>query len=59
MILECSRGHRLDTEYIINRRIRPGSRCPMLMSYDRIDGRIYCGRILKKAINKVKKENDK
>lgn len=52
MILTCSRGHKFDTTDIGHRvewgdsRLRVGGRCPMLMSYDRIGGSTYCGRVL-------------
>jgi len=54
MKLECSRGHKLDSSNMGHRiafgdnRLIPGGRCPMLMSYNRLDGSTYCRRILKK-----------
>lgn len=58
MILQCSRDHKFDTENLSHRvawgdnRLVEKGRCPMLMSYDRIDGSRYCGRILKKVEEK-------
>ncbi len=52
MILVCSRGHQFDTTDIGHRvqwgdnRLVEGGRCPMLMSYDRMGGSVYCRRVL-------------
>lgn len=47
MKLVCSRGHEFDTSRPLHRHLRVGDRCPMEMSYDRLDGSTYCRRILK------------
>ena len=58
MRLICSRGHVLDTTDVSHRvsfgdnRLVLGGRCPMLMSYDRLHGSTYCGRVLKKVPKK-------
>ncbi|MDD4873901.1 MAG: hypothetical protein PHE15_02860 [Dehalococcoidales bacterium] len=46
MILECSRGHRFDTESISYRDLKEGDRCPVEISYDRMTGLTYCRRVL-------------
>ena len=57
MILKCSAGHSFDTKDIGHlvawgqNRLVAGGKCPMLMSYDRIGGSSYCGRILKEVKN--------
>jgi hypothetical protein len=36
--------------------LKPGSKCPMLISYDVVKGSVYCRRVLKEAKNsEVKK----
>lgn len=48
MILRCSRGHEFDTvRDVWHGNLRDGGRCPMEMSYDRMDGSTYCRRILR------------
>jgi len=54
MILECSAGHKWNTEEIPNPGLKPGARCPMEISYDAIHGSTYCRRVLKEV-----KEDDK
>lgn len=55
MKLTCSRGHIFNTSDVGHRvtfgdnRLVPGGRCPMVMSYDRMSGNSYCGRVLKKV----------
>ncbi len=50
MILVCSRGHKFDTndsqDSFYHPYVKDGTRCPMLMSYDRMSGSEYCRRIL-------------
>ena len=53
--LICSRGHILDPTNVSQRvaygdnRLVVGGRCPMVMSYDRMQGSTYCQRVLKKV----------
>ena len=47
--LICSRGCTFDTKKPFHRHLEPGMRCPMDLSYDRMSGTTYCGRILKKV----------
>ncbi len=54
MLLICSRGHLYDKTNLFYGHLREGMRCPMLMSYNRMDGGRYCRRILKE-----KKKGDK
>lgn len=64
MILRCSRGHTYDTSHPLYKHLEEyyqpwskktfgkfGKRCPMEMSYDRIGGSSYCGRILRRIDN--------
>ncbi len=46
MILVCSAGHRWDTELPFQQR-KPGERCRMELSYDRMSGSTYCRRVLR------------
>ncbi len=55
MKIQCSRGHEFDTKKISTLgQPREGDRCPMELSYDRMSGSRYCGRILRKPIEKPK-----
>lgn len=51
MIIECSNGHRFDISTFEGRMQcgdkRPGDRCGVCTSYDRMSGSKYCGRVLK------------
>ena len=48
MLLICTRGHKFDTsKNIWHRGLKPGDKCPMLLSYDRVGGSSYCGRVLR------------
>lgn len=47
MILVCSRGCKFDTTRPFSGRLKPGDRCPMVLSYDRMRGSTYCRRILR------------
>lgn len=56
MILRCSKGHTIDTEsfndIFYGRSFKkPGGRCSMLISYDRMCGSVYCRRVLKEVKN--------
>ncbi len=62
MLLRCSAGHIVDTNDVGHRitygdnRMVVGGRCPMVMSYDRMEGTRYCRRILREWIPFEKKE---
>jgi hypothetical protein len=53
MILVCSRGCEWDTRDPRNRHLKPGMRCPNVLSYDRMNGTTYCRRILKEKADEV------
>jgi hypothetical protein len=56
MILVCSRGCVWNTNDLQTRMnhgdLKPGQRCPMVISYDRMSGSTYCQRILKEKSDK-------
>ncbi len=47
MILICSAGHRVDTRHPFEHDRKPGDRCGMELSYDRIHGLTRCRRVLR------------
>ncbi len=53
MILRCSAGHQIDTESLRldgRQYKKPGDKCGEIVSYDRVDGTVYCQRRLKEVI---------
>jgi len=55
MKLKCSAGHRWDCDKASDRWWKgikkPGDRCGMVVSYDRIGGTVRCRRVLREDAN--------
>lgn len=45
--LKCTRGCHFDTEHPWHRYLKPGDRCPNVLTYDRMSGTTYCRRVIR------------